>query len=121
MQHSQHPGPYAWTRNPLYLGSFLLGLGFAIMSAKLDCRALLIVLPSFVIYPNVIRKEEAHLQRLFPDEFREYCAKVPRFFPTLSIRSGVLLLKQYLANREYKPRLVLALCWRSSSLKWRLI
>src|SRR5678816_2987751 len=47
-------GPYAWTRNPLYFGSFLLTVGFAIMSASWIAAAVLIV-PSLVIYPNVIR------------------------------------------------------------------
>src|SRR5262245_12502604 len=64
-------GPYAWTRNPLYLGSFLLGAGFAIMGGSWIAAAL-IILPSFVIYPHVIRKEEAHLARLFPDTFPGY-------------------------------------------------
>ncbi len=62
-------GPYAWTRNPLYFGSFLLTLGFAIMSASW-IAALILIIPSLVIYPNVIRNEEAHLERLFPEDFR---------------------------------------------------
>src|SRR6187431_602973 len=90
-------GPYAWTRNPLYLGSFLLGVGFGVMSGSWLASAL-IVLPSFVIYPNVINREEAHLQRLFPAEFREYCTKVPRFFPRFRSGQASFSLKQYLAN-----------------------
>ena len=94
-------GPYAWTRNPLYLGSFLLGLGFAVMSGNWLAAAL-IVLPSFVIYPNVIRNEEAHLARLFPDQFPEYCATVPRFFPRFRRVQDSFSMKQYVANREYQ-------------------
>src|SRR5688572_18684445 len=97
-------GPYAWTRNPLYLGSFLLGLGFAVMSGSWIAAAL-IVLPSFVVYPNVIRNEEAHLARLFPDQFPEYCAKVPRFFPRFRSVPKSFSLSQYLANREYQTAL----------------
>ena len=59
-------GPYAWTRNPLYFGSFLLALGFAVMSSSWLAAALLLV-PSAVIYPRVIQKEEAHLEQLFAD------------------------------------------------------
>src|SRR5438477_354649 len=46
-------GPYTWTRNPLYFGSFLLATGFAIMSANWIAAAVL-VLPSLIVYPNVI-------------------------------------------------------------------
>src|SRR4051794_6680045 len=49
-------GPYGWTRNPLYFGSFLLALGFGVMSANWFA-ALLLIIPSLLIYPNVIRNE----------------------------------------------------------------
>jgi protein-S-isoprenylcysteine O-methyltransferase Ste14 len=113
-------GPYAWTRNPLYLGSFILGLGFAVMSGSWLASAL-IILPSFVIYPNVINKEEAHLQRLFPAEFREYCTKVPRFFPRFQSGPASFSLKQYLANREYQTALGFGAMLAIFMLKWRLI
>src|SRR5438034_11621417 len=77
-------GVYALTRNPLYFGSALLACGFAIMSWNEIAAALLLV-PFIVIYPTVILREEAHLERLFPDEFRVYRARVPRFFPRLSL------------------------------------
>ena len=98
-------GVYSLTRNPLYFGSSLLAVGFAIMSANLIAAALLLV-PSAVIYPVVIRNEEAHLQRLFPDDFPVYRSKVPRFFPRLSspFRPS-FSVHQYVANREYKPAL----------------
>jgi protein-S-isoprenylcysteine O-methyltransferase Ste14 len=113
-------GPYAWTRNPLYLGSFILGLGFAVMSGSWLASAL-IILPSFVIYPNVINKEEAHLQRLFPAEFREYCTKVPRFFPRFRSGPASFSVKQYLANREYQTALGFGAMLAIFMLKWRLI
>ena len=97
-------GPYAWTRNPLYLGSFLLGVGFAIMSGNW-IAATLIVLPSFFIYPHVIQREEAHLARLFPDAFADYCARVPRFFPRFRRSTHSFSARQYLANREYNTAL----------------
>src|SRR5215813_1283560 len=75
-------GVYALTRNPLYFGSFLLTAGFAIMSASWIATALLLV-PFALIYPEVIRREEAHLQALFPEEFGKYKQKVPGFVPRL--------------------------------------
>jgi protein-S-isoprenylcysteine O-methyltransferase Ste14 len=97
-------GPYAWTRNPLYLGSFLLGLGFAVMSGSWIAAAL-IVLPSLWIYPHVIRREELHLSKLFPDAFADYCSRVPRFLPRFQQSSSSFSLQQYFANREYNTAL----------------
>ena len=101
-------GVYSLTRNPLYFGSSLLASGFAIMSWS-DLAAILLLFPFVVIYPTVILREEAHLERLFPNEFRAYCSKVPRFFPRLTLgfhRSFSLDL--YLYNREYNTVLGLA-------------
>jgi len=97
-------GPYSWTRNPLYVGSFLLTVGFAIMSASW-IAALVLIVPSLVIYPNVIRNEEAHLGRLFPEDFRSYCSRVPRFLPKFGPFERSFSFKQYLANREYNTAL----------------
>jgi protein-S-isoprenylcysteine O-methyltransferase Ste14 len=98
-------GVYALTRNPLYFGSSLIATGFAIMSASEIATALLIV-PFMLIYPTVMLREEAHLARLFPGEFRLYKSKVPRFFPrpTLRFRPS-FSFDQYLANREYNTAL----------------
>jgi|SRR5579862_545842 len=98
-------GVYALTRNPLYFGSSLLACGFAVMSWNY-IAAILLLLPFIVIYPVVIRREEAHLERLFPDEFRAYRSNVPRFFPRL--RASIprsFSLDQYLYNREYNTAL----------------
>src|SRR5262245_12282012 len=57
-------GPYAWTRNPLYFGTFLLVVGFAVMCANLYAAVLLGV--AFVlVYPRVILSEEVVLDRIF--------------------------------------------------------
>jgi protein-S-isoprenylcysteine O-methyltransferase Ste14 len=98
-------GVYALTRNPLYFGSSLLATGFAIMSANEIAAALLIV-PFGLIYPTVMLREEAHLASLFPEEFRSYKAKVPRFFPRFTLHfSRSFSFNQYLANREYNTAL----------------
>jgi protein-S-isoprenylcysteine O-methyltransferase Ste14 len=98
-------GVYAMTRNPLYFGSWLLACGFATMSWN-GIAAVLLLLPFTVIYPVVIRREEAHLERLFPGEFHAYRSKVPRFFPRLT---GAIprsfSFEQYLYNREYNTAL----------------
>jgi protein-S-isoprenylcysteine O-methyltransferase Ste14 len=112
-------GVYALTRNPLYFGSALLGVGFALMSGS-TIAAGLISVPFILIYPRVILREEEHLQTLFPNDFRLYRSKVPRFFPRITNRMPrSFAFSQYLANREYNTVLgfaaavgVLAIkCW----------
>jgi protein-S-isoprenylcysteine O-methyltransferase Ste14 len=93
-------GPYAWTRNPLYFGSSFLAFGFAVMSWNIPAAALLLV-PSAVIYPQVIRREEAHLEQLFGDDFRRYRLQVPCFLPRLRAGDISFSLAQYRMNREY--------------------
>jgi protein-S-isoprenylcysteine O-methyltransferase Ste14 len=98
-------GVYALTRNPLYFGSSLLAAGFAIMSAN-EVAATLILGPFALIYPTVMLREEQHLSRLFPEEFQQYKAKAPRFFPRLTLRfPRSFSFSQYLSNREYNTAL----------------
>jgi protein-S-isoprenylcysteine O-methyltransferase Ste14 len=101
-------GVYALTRNPLYLGSSLLAAGFAIMSAN-QVVAVLLFVPFGLIYPAVILREEAHLERLFGEEYRAYKKKAPRFFPRPTLRfPRSFSFAQYLSNREYNTALGLA-------------
>src|SRR5260370_24254820 len=78
-------GPYAYTRNPLYLGSLLMGLGFAVAARSWWVGVALVVM-FFAIYLPVIRDEEAFLRQRFP-EFEEYARRVPRMFPRI-VRSS---------------------------------
>ena len=74
-------GPYAYTRNPLYLGSLILAWGFAIAARNWWIGAFLLLI--FVaIYMPVISAEESFLRTKFP-EFTEYSEEVPRVFPRL--------------------------------------
>jgi|ERR1700722_751529 hypothetical protein len=80
-------GPYAHTRNPLYLGSMLIAFGFAAASKSIVIVLLLAVLFA-VIYVPVIRSEEAFLRSQFAD-FDAYAARVPRLVPSLrAVRIG---------------------------------
>ncbi|HET9406261.1 MAG TPA: isoprenylcysteine carboxylmethyltransferase family protein [Candidatus Sulfotelmatobacter sp.] len=101
-------GPYAYTRNPLYLGSLLIGLGFAIMARSWWIGIALIAM-FFVIYLPVIRDEERFLRNKFP-EFEGYSARVPRIFPGItrlrgSEHSGGFSKELYLQHREYNALL----------------
>ena len=75
-------GPYAYTRNPLYLGSVLIGIGFAVAARSWWVGAVLVVM-LLAIYVPVIRGEERFLRQKFP-EFDEYARRVPWMFPRIT-------------------------------------
>jgi protein-S-isoprenylcysteine O-methyltransferase Ste14 len=76
-------GPYAHTRNPLYLGSMLIAAGFAVALLSWPV-ALVLALGFAVIYVPVIASEERFLRAAFPG-FDDYCRKVPRMIPRLTV------------------------------------
>lgn len=96
-------GPYAHTRNPLYLGSIVIALGFGVASRN-PWVAVIIVVLFLGIYIPVIRSEEEYLRSQFRD-FDEYCARVPRLLPrirkTAGAQAGSFSRELYLRHREY--------------------
>ncbi len=99
-------GPYAHTRNPLYLGSLILAVGFAIAARNWWIGAGLILI-FLAIYLPVIRGEEAFLREHFP-EFPEYTRQVPRLLPRLTSFSGgrgTFSYDLYRKHREYNASL----------------
>jgi len=97
-------GPYAYTRNPLYLGSMLIAFGFALAARRLWIAGALAVLFA-VIYIPVIRSEEEYLRSVFPP-FDAYAARVPRLFPRLTpaataAEPGTFSGTLYAKHREY--------------------
>lgn len=75
-------GPYAYTRNPLYLGSMLIAFGFA-GAAGSWIIAVALALLFAVIYVPTIQGEETYLRQHFPG-FEEYARHVPRLLPRLT-------------------------------------
>ena len=101
-------GPYAYTRNPLYLGSLLIGIGFALAARSWWVGVVLIAM-FFAIYVPVICSEEAFLRERFP-EFQAYTKAVPRFFPRITPAfrdqgAGGFSINLYLKHREYNALL----------------
>lgn len=95
-------GPYAYTRNPLYLGSLIMAVGFAVAARSLWILALMLVM-FFAIYLPVIRSEETFLRQKFAN-FEEYARNVPRLSPRLTPfgnASGSFSRGLYLQHREY--------------------
>lgn len=97
-------GPYAYTRNPLYLGSFLLGLGFTAASG-VWWLALLFCALFLGIYIPVMNVEKIDLKTLFGDDYDEYAANVPLLFPRLTAwkkSDEKFDFQLYLNYREYR-------------------
>jgi protein-S-isoprenylcysteine O-methyltransferase Ste14 len=99
-------GPYAYTRNPLYLGSMIMAAGFALTARSWIVLAVLLVM-FLAIYLPVIRGEEGSLRERFPD-FANYERSVPRLLPRLGAlltararSQGAFSGELYLKHREY--------------------
>ena len=75
-------GPYAYTRNPLYLGSLLLGAGFLIAAANPYLVVLFVVLFAGIYLP-VMRVEAGDLTRVFGEDYKAYARAVPLLIPRL--------------------------------------
>ncbi len=104
-------GPYAYTRNPLYLGSMMIAFGFAV-AAHSWWTALVLAILFAVIYIPTIRSEEEYLRGHFAS-FDEYCRRVPRLFPrvyairrfTSGVTGGSFSGALYRKHREYNAAL----------------
>ena len=115
-------GPYAFVRNPLYLGSFILGGGF-VLAANVWWLAVIFTVLMAGIYLPVAFVEEGDLRQLFGAEFENYRANVPAFFPRLSPweNSGEKFdFQLYLKSREYKACIgaAAALLFLASKVYW---
>ncbi|MEO0248342.1 MAG: isoprenylcysteine carboxylmethyltransferase family protein [candidate division WOR-3 bacterium] len=73
-------GPYAWTRNPIYWGNFLVGLGMTVSSAALfPWLAIAFAVLFWAEYALIILAEEDYLKGEFGQEFTDYCRRTRRF------------------------------------------
>lgn len=103
-------GPYAYTRNPLYLGSAVMAFGAAVaMDSWISAFLLLIYFAIF--YSIVMRREEKELRMQHGAAFEEYARAVPLFLPRLPLvkpakgSAGSFSWEQYKKNREWQAAL----------------
>ena len=110
-------GPYAYIRNPLYVGTLIAAAGIALASRSILLTVVLAAVFSLVYLP-VIELEEQHLREIFPG-YQAYATQVRRFFPAQRWRGARMRfsLSNYMRNEEYKALLgfLLAAAW----LVWR--
>ena len=114
-------GPYAYTRNPLYLGSFIIGLGFTVGAGRWILGVVFLLL-FFCIYVPVMRIESKTLAELFGKRYAEYAESVPMFLPRpTSYRSNDVGAKfdmsLYVRYREYQAAMGLVAAWILLALK----
>ncbi len=122
-------GPYAWIRNPLYVGSFIVGMGFcvAIWEWPLPFSKVLLFTTYFlgfgVVYRLKTLAEEKELADHLGDAYRRYAEQVPPFLPVKGKVSGLgvqtFSKELYKANREYEC--VLGCLGVLGFLFWRMI
>ena len=116
-------GPYAYTRNPLYLGSSILALGAGIATRSWISAAILVVYFTLV-YAVVMRREENELLIQHGEAFKAYAAAVPLFFPRMTparlegTSVGSFSLAQYKKNHEYEAAVGFLLLLLVFLLKW---
>jgi protein-S-isoprenylcysteine O-methyltransferase Ste14 len=105
-------GPYAYTRNPLYLGSIIIAVGFIVAARNVWIGLAALAMFAFIYVP-VITAEEKYLRSAFPT-YDGYAREVPRFLPRFTpYRSGAVADESsggfsgalYLRHREYNAAL----------------
>ncbi len=104
-------GPYAHTRNPLYVGSVLMAIGLAVGTASPWVVAA-VALYFAAFYPPVIREESAFLREKFGEEYAAWAADVPAFLPRLTPggpRATRFLWTRVRVNREWRTALAVPL------------
>lgn len=119
-------GPYAYTRNPLYLGSMMLAAGFAVAAGRWWLVALLVVM-FLAIYVPVILSEEMFLRGAFV-EFEEYAKRVPRLLPRLTAArfddlgetAGRFRAERYRHHHEYNAAIGAAAIYGALALRMLL-
>jgi len=120
-------GPYGHTRNPLYLGSFFLGLGIAVAGGQWYFVAAFLLF-FYGVYGRTIRGEAQLMEQLFGDQYRHYAARVPLFLPRLTPyrapgedAPGAFSLERYRGNKEYEALLgaVAGFAFLTLRMYWR--
>ncbi len=115
-------GPYAHTRNPLYVGSVLMAAGVAVAAAS-PWAGLAIVLYLVAFYPSVIREEARFLAGRFGDEYAAWARAVPAFVPRAfpgGPRESRFSWERVRRNREWRTAVALPAAFVLLALRGRI-
>jgi len=87
-------GPYVLIRNPMYFGTFMIGMGIILVLFASWVVAIFLII-FFSIYIPQVKREEKELYKRFGEEYRNYCKITPKYFPNprclLNIRNCMSL------------------------------
>ena len=120
-------GPYAYTRNPLYLGSFMLGAGVTVAGGQWVFGVVLLAL-FLLVYRTIVLREARELEARFGERYRVYSARVGTVLPRItpyraegpdSPQEGFTRAR-YLRNREWEAALGAVAAFGLLALKLRL-
>jgi protein-S-isoprenylcysteine O-methyltransferase Ste14 len=120
-QRLAQSGPYAATRNPLYLGTLVTALGLAAAGHSLGLAVLFPVI-FVLVYLPAIELEEQHLTAILPG-YREFAARVPLLIPRWPGAFGPdsFSVALYLKNQEYQALIgwLAGVAWLLVRFEWR--
>ncbi|MBI3314445.1 MAG: isoprenylcysteine carboxylmethyltransferase family protein, partial [Candidatus Omnitrophica bacterium] len=118
-------GPYAFVRNPLYLGTFLIALGLAIVLKMGWVMTVLFLAVLGWVYSKTIREEEEMLEAKFGDEYKKYCSKTPALVPSLipyiQGEKWPFRIRRLIDSKEHKPVFWIIILLILFHLKTRLL
>ena len=107
-------GPYRGTRNPLYLGNLVIGLGIVVASRSIWVLSIVTVY-FLLFYPLIIRMEVDKMRNLFPREYPDYSQKTSLFFPfrwsSSPSQKRKFSWELYLKNTEWRALLGTIIFW----------
>jgi protein-S-isoprenylcysteine O-methyltransferase Ste14 len=107
-------GPYRYSRNPLYFGNMIIGIGFAVGSWSWIVAAILAAY-FLVFYPVVIMEERVRMRALFPEAYGSYERTVPLFFPAPGkngkTEKTAFSARLYRKNKETRAALGTVIFW----------
>jgi protein-S-isoprenylcysteine O-methyltransferase Ste14 len=108
-------GIYAWSRNPLYLGNWLIVFGLVLIANNRWWYFL--VLPAFTgVYWSIVFAEEDYLERKFGAEYAAYAGAVNRFVPGLRGLVGVVTSPGFAWRRAFRKEARVMCSWMSAAL-----
>ncbi|MBI3602251.1 MAG: isoprenylcysteine carboxylmethyltransferase family protein [Candidatus Omnitrophica bacterium] len=119
-------GPYAFVRDPLYLGTFLMAIGFTIVLKMGWVVGLLFLAALGLMYYKTIRSEQKMLLEKFGSVYQNYCAKVPamipwRLIPYTNGEQWPFNLQRLIKSKEHKPLFWITIILIAFHLKTRLL
>lgn len=116
-------GPFAFVRNPLYLGSLFIGLSYCVMSG-LWWSAVVSAVMYYYFYWGTIVNEEEHLRCVLGDAYARYCEAVPRLCPRFAAYQcdgQPFSWERVWYNREYQSIIGVTLFTAAFLIKWILL